>query len=93
VATVLLSIAILGVCFALLAIRLLFVKDSKFPGICGRTGKADEDPCMICPRAKEKGGAQVCQEPKSSNAIFSLGTPKSSSVVNADCNKAGGPQR
>lgn len=92
-ATILLSIGLLGVCFALLAIRLLFVKDSKFPGVCGRTGAADEDPCMVCPRAKENNGVRICQEPKSSNAIFSLGTPKSSSVFRDDCSSAGGPQR
>lgn len=92
-ATILLSIGLLGICFALLAVRLLFVKDSKFPGICGRTGAEGEDPCVVCPRAKEKNGVRVCQEPKSSNAIFSLGTPRSSNVFSDDCNSAGGPQR
>lgn len=92
-ATILLSIGLLGACFLLLAIRLLFVKDSKFPGICGRTGALDEEPCVVCPRAKENNSVRPCQEPKSSNAIFSLGTPKSSSIFSDDRSKAGGPQR
>jgi hypothetical protein len=92
--TVLFSVAVLGICFALIALRLLVKKDSTPRGPCGRSFEADRKECAICPSAskcEEPGG--IAQEPKSSNAMFSLGTPSSSNIRKQACNIGGGPQR
>jgi hypothetical protein len=92
--TILLTVAILGGCFLLLALRLLFVKDGTFRGTCSQNGRRPGEECAICP------GASTCedrpgddQEPKSSNAMFSLGTPRLSSIRKHDCSIAGGPHK
>jgi hypothetical protein len=92
--TILLTIAILGGCFLLLALRLLFVKDGSFRGTCSQNGRRPGEECAICPSAATCEERPVDgQEPKSSNAMFSLGTPRLSNIPKQDCSIAGGPHK
>lgn len=89
--TAALAVGLVGICFALLAVKVIFVKGGAFKGACGglQAGEAD---CPACPSAGQCEQSGV-QEPKSSKAMFSRGTPSSSSMSRQACNIRGGPQR
>jgi hypothetical protein len=91
--TLLLSVVVLGICFALIALRMLVVKDRTFRGTCGRSGDSESNDCSLCPGVESCPDAKEgSQEPKSSNAMFSRGTPRSSSIRKQACSINGGPQ-
>lgn len=93
--TVLFIIVALGLCFALLALRILLVKDGAFRG--GRCSRGVDDgrgDCALCPNAASCPDApREDHEPKSSNAMFSGGTPNPSNIRKQACSIGGGPQR
>ncbi len=93
--TVLFSVAVLGGCFALISLRILSVKDGTFRGgRCGKDFGAEDGACHLCPDAAScPEESRHDHEPKSSNAMFSCGTPKSSNIRRQDCNIAGGPHK
>lgn len=90
--TAALAVGLVGICFALLAMRVIFVKGGAFRGACAGREAAGEADCPACPSAGQCEQRGV-QEPKSSKAMFSRGTPSSSNMRRQACNIRGGPQR
>lgn len=77
--TALLAVAFVGLCFALIGLRMLFVKGGAFRGTCAGREAMGVSGCAACPNAGSCGESAP-QDPKSSKAMFSRGTPRSSSM-------------
>jgi hypothetical protein len=77
--TSLLAVALVGLCFALIGLRMLFVKGGAFRGTCAGPEAMGVSGCSACPRSGSCEESRA-QDPKSSKAMFDRGTPKSSSM-------------
>lgn len=91
--TTVLAAIILGVCIVLLSVRSLLRRDARPLRTCGGVSREGRDDCGYCPSRSDCESEQAGYDPKSSNAMFSRGTPKSPNMRKHACSIGGGPQR